>query len=121
MTRPSTLTHVLAILLGVLYLMTGGFKLSGSEMMVGQFEHWGYPIWFMYLVGVYEVVTAFLLFRGSTRFYGAVAAMVVMLGAIFTHLKAGEITLAAAPLVLFVLAGFIAKAERSSEELQRPA
>ena len=44
---------IASFLLAGLYLLAGGAKLGGAQ--VEQFETWGYPAWFQYLIGVGEV------------------------------------------------------------------
>lgn len=99
----------LTIVLAVIFLISGGAKLAGLEMMQQQFQNWGYSVLFMYLVGAFEVVSAVLLLLQSTRFYAAILIMVVMAGAIFTHVRAGELPLAVVPLLILFLAAVIAR------------
>ena len=103
---------VLSILLALAFLMAGGSKLAGSEQMVQGFEHWGYPSWFLYVTGAVEVLSAILLLIPSTRFYGAALLVCTMVGAVLTHLKAGETAMLGAPLVLGILAAVVTWSRR---------
>jgi uncharacterized membrane protein YphA (DoxX/SURF4 family) len=89
------------------FLASGGSKLAGAEMNVENFIRWGYPVWFMYVVGLIEVGGVALLLIPKSRFYGAAVLTINMLGAVFTHIAAGEAAMLPAPLMLGLLAGFI--------------
>ncbi len=101
-----------SILLGLAFLGAGGSKLSGAEMHVESFARWGYPSWFLYVTALVEVVAALLIFIPTTRFYGAVLLVCTMLGAIATHLNAGEGSMIGAPVVLLCLSALVAWAHR---------
>lgn len=105
---------VLSGLLAALFLMAGGSKLAGVERHVQGFEHWGYPQWFRLVIGAVEVISAVVLLIPRMAFFGAGALMVVMAGAVYTHLfrANGEGLMAIAPLVLLGLAGLVAYARR---------
>jgi uncharacterized membrane protein YphA (DoxX/SURF4 family) len=93
---------VLSNVLGLLFLLAGGSKLVAPEMHFKDFQDWGYPIWFVFVVGVIEVVGALLLLIPLVRFYGALLLAANMLGATATHLKAGQLSRFPIPLVLCV-------------------
>lgn len=93
------------------------FALSGSMKFVNpeaarQFEQFGYPDWFRVLIGAVEVGGALALLLPRTAFYAAGALVVVMAGAVVTHLRAGEAPQAAVPLVLFGLLALVGYARR---------
>ena len=48
-------------------------------------ETWGFPIWFMYFIGVVEVVGGFFLLTPKLRHIGSLALAVVMVGALTTR------------------------------------
>lgn len=94
--------------LGIAFVFAGGALLSGSPSFQESFERWGYPLWFMYVTGALEVGGAVLVLLSPTRLYGALLLGGVMLGAIATHLRAGEIGSLPAPLALLALAAWVA-------------
>jgi uncharacterized membrane protein YphA (DoxX/SURF4 family) len=49
---------VISVLLALAFLAAAFAKLTGNEMMVGNFARYGYPLWFMYFVGVAELAGA---------------------------------------------------------------
>lgn len=93
---------LLAALLGVAFLASGGMKLVdvGAE----GFARFGYPAWFFYVVGLMETVGGLLVLVPATRHYGAALICCVMTGAIVTHLQRAETGDLAAPAVLFIMA-----------------
>lgn len=115
--RPKWLGYVLhgvSALLTLAFLLTGGSKLMGAEMHVQNFQIWGYPGWFMYVTGTVEVLGAILVIIPKTRFYGAALLVATMIGAIITHIQAGQIPIIPVPLVLLLLAGFVAWNNKSA-------
>ena len=108
--KAGKLTTVVSIVLGLLFLFQGVTKLGG--MMVEQFGEWGYPAWFQYLIGVAETAGGVGLLLKKTRFHAAAAMIVVMLGAIFTLLRAGQMGQVAVPIIVLLLAVFVARNSR---------
>ncbi|HEY0604407.1 MAG TPA: DoxX family protein [Herpetosiphonaceae bacterium] len=104
--------YAVMALLTLGFLLFGGGKLAGAQMNVDNFTRWGYPIWFMYLTGLIEVVGAVLLWPQRTRLIGALLLVATMLGAIATHLVNNELAFAAMPVVLLLLAAFVAWSNR---------
>lgn len=81
---------VLAVVLALAFGFAGFSKLSGNAMSVGMFEHFGYPIFFMYFIGACELAGALGLVFGQiidARLprLAAMGLLVIMLGAIVTH------------------------------------
>jgi uncharacterized membrane protein YphA (DoxX/SURF4 family) len=68
-----------------LFLFAGVSKLTGAAAMVQTFEAVGLGQWFRYLTGGIEVVSAVLLLVPSLAFFGALALIPTMIGAIITH------------------------------------
>ena len=100
-------------LLAIVFVLAGGSKLAGAKMHLENFARWGYPAWFVYVVGLVEVAGAVLVVIPRTRFYGAVLLAANMAGAVFTHLKSAELALVPPPLALLVLAALAAWWSRS--------
>ena len=93
---------VLSALVAAMFLFSGMTKLMGTEMHVANFERWGFPGWFMYVVGVMEVSGALLVLIPRLASYAALLLSVVMLGAVFTHIAAAEYTMLVMPAMLLV-------------------
>jgi len=67
-------------------LFAGSLKLLGAAPMVQMFTVIGLGQWFRYVTGTIEVVSGVLLLVPSLAFFGAVALVPTMIGAIITHL-----------------------------------
>jgi len=91
------------VVLGAMFIMAGGAKLMGSHSQVEHFAQWGYPLWFLYLTGLIEVAGGICLFIPKVQYYGIVVLSITMVGAAFTHLRAGEIGAFPVPVVLLGL------------------
>lgn len=73
------------ILAGSAYL-----NLTGPDFVKEEFAHWGYPSWLPVAVGVAELLSAAALLFASTRSYGALLALVVLVGVVFSLSKTQE-------------------------------
>ena len=83
-------TTLVAILLALIFLLSGGAKLAGLEFEIEAFQRWGYPLWFMYLIGSIEVAGGIaLLFRRVSALAAAGLAL-MMVGAVMTHVLHAE-------------------------------
>ena len=109
--KPGRLITVVSVLLALLFLLNGGMKLAG--MMVAQFEMWGYPGWFQYLIGVAETAAGVGFLVKKTRFHAAAAMIVVMLGALFTVVSQDGVgPTVAVPVITLLLCALVAKNSR---------
>ncbi len=99
----SGMKKALWVVMGLLFIVAGVDKLVGDPNQVRHFAEWGYPLWFLYLTGVIELGGGVSLFIPPVRFYGILILSTTMVGALVTHLKAGEFGLAPIPLILLVL------------------
>ena len=77
---------VLTLLLGAFFVMAGGTKLAASESQSAHFIRWGYPGWFLYLVGFLETAGAIGLLVPRLAGLSALLLGGVMVGAALTHL-----------------------------------
>ncbi len=99
---------ILSVLLALAFLSAGGMKLASGDEAGLDFEEWGYPAWFAYLTGILEVAGAVLVLIPATRFYGATLLAVVMVGAVFTHVRSAQFGMVAPAVILLVLASIVA-------------
>jgi len=101
--------RILQGLLAVGFLLFGFMKVSANPMQVDAFTNiYGYGTGFMYVVGIVEIISAIGLVIGFWKkklvpiFSGLL--VVVMAGAVFTHLMAGQgFGVAMMPLILLIL------------------
>lgn len=96
---------ILSTFLAVVFMLSGAMKIGGTDTMVGMFENWGYPLWFMTGVGAFEVLCGILLLFPRATFAGSTALLFLMMGAMGTHVLAAEYAFTAVPLVLAGLLG----------------
>ena len=106
----------LLVVLGVMFVVAGGAKLLRNHSQVEHFAQWGYPLWFLSLTGLIEVGGGICLFFPKAKFYGIVVLSLTMVGAAFTHVKAGEMEAVPVPLVLLGLLLMLAWATRKVPE-----
>ena len=110
--------RVLQALVGVGFLLFGFMKLSGDPTQVEAFNNiYGYGTGFMYVVGGIEVISAAGLLLGFWKkklipaFSGVL--VIVMAGAVFTHLQAGQgFGVALTPLILLILSAIVFVGQR---------
>ena len=101
---------VLQVLLGLVFLASGGTKLAGTRQQVADYGRYHYPSGTRQLTGAVEVVAAVGMFAGLAYAPFAVAAgaliVVDMLFAVYTHVvRVGDPTpRLVAPLLLATLA-----------------
>lgn len=96
--------NIFAVLfLSVGFLGSGMLCLVNYPQLITSFEKWGYPKIFMYIVGVVELTTAIMIYHKPWRKYGMITAVIIMAGAIFTHIKSNEIEQLYGPLVVIIL------------------
>jgi len=96
---------VAAIVAAAVFASTGLAKLDGA--MIGRFEEWGYAPSFAIAIGVLELIGALglLIPRCSAR--AALGLLVIMLGALGTHVIEGEYVAALAPTSMIAVLGFV--------------
>ena len=82
-----TLLLILVCLRSGLMKMPG---VPGVEFWVRDFQRWGYPGWFRFVVGLAELISAALLLLPRLAGYGASVFAIIMLGAIITHATHNE-------------------------------
>lgn len=104
----------LSVLVALAFLMAGAGKLAGAEELVANFQRWGYPLWFLTVTGVIEVLSAILLVPRKTRVFGALTLAATMVGAVGTHLIAGELGGTVPAAVLLGLTSLLAWAHRDT-------
>lgn len=101
--------------LGFVGLGVGGAKVTHQEDQVEDFQRFGYPRWFRIVTGIVEIMAGIGLLAGllwwpELAWGGGLLLSGVMIGAVVTHIRAGDpLSKTAVPAVLFVLtAGLLA-------------
>jgi uncharacterized membrane protein YphA (DoxX/SURF4 family) len=102
-----------------IFARQGVAKFSDTSGWARAFRAWHFPLWFRIFIGAVETAAALLLLTRRTAFAGAILIIVVMLGAMGTHVwwgRPGQVTSEILPLVL---ATIVAVGRRKSFLLRR--
>jgi uncharacterized membrane protein YphA (DoxX/SURF4 family) len=105
----STLSTILAAILGIAFLGAGIPKLTGQQKMVDSFGGWGYAPSVRIATGSVEVLAAAMMLIGiaapALAITGALLVICVMIGALWTHQRVRDPVAELAPAaVLLALA-----------------
>lgn len=101
-------------LLTAIFVTAAGMKFAAMPFEVAGFARFGYPLWFMYVVGALQLLGAVLLWTRGCVALGAGLLALLMAGAVGSHLLAGDPVLMPLPaFVLLILLGGIAYARRA--------
>ena len=81
--------YVLAIPVGLIFVVMGVMKLDPDGFWTAAFEAWGYPVWFRYAIGVLETLGGAALLVPRLASYAASLLTIIMAGAFVTRLGDG--------------------------------
>jgi putative oxidoreductase len=81
---------VFALFLAWVFIRQGFAKFDDTSGWSRAFRAWHFPVWFRIFIGVLETSAAVLLLWKRTAFAGAIIIIVVMLGAMGTHVYWGR-------------------------------
>lgn len=115
---------VVTVLLSLAFLGAGITKLAGAEQASQGFEKWGYPIIFMYIIGLCEIAGAIGMWLRRFSYVAKICIIILMAGAVLTHLVFDTIQDAVPPLVLLVLTAvalWLHRRERDTNDELMPA
>jgi len=102
--------QIIAYVLGAAHLIFGATKLIGQADLTKEFtEVWHFPLWFMYFVGVAQVLGGIALFTRQLRMPASLAMALIMIGAIATTIISGQITNVIICFVMLVLCMLVFK------------
>ena len=93
----------IVVLLTLQFLAAGVGKLTGGWDPM--FEEWGYTPAFALVIGLVEVLLVVGLFISRLRLYSVIIILLVMTGAIYTHIAAQEYGRIIHNLIIMLLAG----------------
>jgi len=114
--------RIIALALALVFFASGAAKLAGLDFELEAFQRWGYPLWFMYATGAFEVLAAVLLLAPRTTVATAATLAAFMVGAVGTHVvhvEWGMLAVAATVLGLAARHAWrgVAQARRADERL----
>ena len=112
---------VFALFLAWVFIRQGFSKFSDTSGWAQAFRAWHFPVWFRVMVGVAETAAAVLLLTRRTAFAGAIIIMVIMVGAMGTHIYWGRPSQVTSELLPLFLSTMVAIGRRRSFILRRPA
>jgi uncharacterized membrane protein YphA (DoxX/SURF4 family) len=103
---------VLAGLLAAAFAVAGTTKLLGAPEMVANFHRLGYSDGFRLFIGAAELAGAVGLLLPPLRFLASLGLVPIMIGAVATHVRAGEGPQAVPAAILLLLLTLYAWARR---------
>ena len=112
---------VFALFLAWVFVRQGIAKFSDTSGWARAFRVWHFPVWFRILIGVLETSAALLLLTRRTAFAGAIIIMVVMIGAMGTHVYWGRPSQVTSEILPLFLSTMVALGRRKSFFLFRRA
>ena len=115
------LLWVFALFLAWVFLRQGIAKFSDTSGWARAFQLWHFPVWFRVLIGVLETGAGVLLLTRRTAVAGAVIIMVVMLGAMGTHVYWGQPRQVTSEVLPLFLSTMVALGRHKSFLLRRRA
>jgi uncharacterized membrane protein YphA (DoxX/SURF4 family) len=103
---------LLILVMASFFVLAGGMKLRGASAQVDNFAHWGYAPWFLYVIGVVEVVGGIGLLAPRLAVFAVLLLGGTMLGAALTHLVHNEMMAVPVPLVVLGLLAVVGYVRR---------
>ena len=100
---------IITYILALVFIASGGAKLAGLDFEIQAFTRWGYPIEFMYFIGLAEVAGGLALVLNILKKYAAIGLSLVMVGAIGTHVIHNEWPMLAIATVIFILSVLLSR------------
>lgn len=97
----------LSVLLGIFFLTISFKNFRNDPAMCADFKRWNYSETFRRIVAFWQLIGGLSLLTISFSYLGAALLMVLMLGAIYTHLKFDPPKTAIVPFVFFIFIGWI--------------
>lgn len=113
-----------AVVIGLLFVLIGLSKMAGPSGInwAVRLSQWGYPAASRYAIGGIEILAGLGLIVPPLRRSAAIALMVVMAGALGTHLIHGEFVRLLPPLILGGLSyGLYSWHPRAFQKALRPS
>lgn len=98
---------VIQVLVAALFMMMAAPKLMSDPEVVSNFTRWGLPEKIYLVIGAFELVGAIGLLIPKTAAYAATGLILIMVGALFTHLMHGEVMMALMPIMVMLMLGFV--------------
>ena len=102
--------QIIAYVLGAANLIFGATKLIGQADLTKEFtEVLHFPLWFMYFVGVAQVLGGIALFTRQLRMPASLSMALIMIGSIVTTIISGQIPNVIICVIILVLCMIVFK------------
>lgn len=87
----SLISWAVGLILALFFMLNGLPKITPtrSEEVANQFESWGYSAEFAVAIGILEILGGVMVLIPRVAFYGALILIVIMVGAVYTHISTG--------------------------------
>lgn len=110
--------RILPAVLGVLFIAAGAIKFSTLEGSGATFTEFGFPAWMRFVIGGAEIAGGVGLFIPITRRLAGLGLAVIMAGAVFLHLRHGQVAevMPAAVLLALLIVALILLGRKDTEE-----
>ncbi len=108
-----------SLFLAWIFIRQGIAKFSDTSGWAQAFRTWHFPVWFRVLIGVLETMASILLLTRRTAFAGAIIIIMVMLGAMGTHVYWGHPKQVTSEVLPLLLATLIAVGRRKNFIMRR--
>src|SRR4051812_7303284 len=99
-TTNKVMYYVLLVLVSVMFLFGAFPKLMADPMAVAGFAQAHLPVWFMYFIGIAELLGAIGLWIPKTQKWAVWGLMIIMVGAVITTAIFQTVSMAIMPLVV---------------------
>ena len=111
------ITWVVAGIAGGLLVVSGITKILGVQMQVQNIQSWGYPVCYLFPIGLVDLFIGLMLLIPKLRKWGAYAVYPWFVVAAYPHLRATppQTAMIVAPLFFAILATVILLLNRNSE------
>lgn len=96
---------ILRILIFLGFLLASAGKLTNNPQVIEMFENWGYPNGFYFFIGILELLLAVLLLIPKTLKIAIFGILIILIGAMATHILNDPLLEVIRPTVFLVLLG----------------
>jgi putative oxidoreductase len=109
----SVLLWIATAVVAFVFISAGAFKFLDPETTRANFEGWGYPGWFGFVIGAVELLSGGLILWPRLASYAGTVLVADMTGATITHALNSEWMMMPVTMVLGLLALSVAWARRA--------
>ena len=103
----SVVNWILLVLVSLGFLLASSGKLTNNPQVIEMFNNWGFPGGFHIFIGLLELTFAVLLLIPKTLKIAIYGLVVILIGAMITHLVNDPLLELIRPIIFLVLLGSI--------------